>query len=352
MSFRVGDWVEVRSKEEILATLDKNGRLDGLPFMPQMFNYCGQRFQIHKRAHKTCDTVSGNYVGRLLPNGIHLNHRCDGKVYGGCQAACLIFWKEVWLNPLDEFFSNVGESPLAHTNPGGGCQEADVLNGTRAAQQSSGDNIRYFCQATELLNYTKPLKWWDARQYVEDLSSGNVTPRRMAAAFSYFACYYGTLANRGRLGRPARWLHEVLRPLWGGDPLPRSNGKLASGKNAPTLDLKLQPGDLVRVKPFKEILATIDAKNTNRGLYFDAEMTPSCGKTYRVLTRIEKFIDEKTGFMSTLKTPAVILDGAYCQSRYSDNRLFCPRSIYTWWREIWLERVPDNAISDDQRSLK
>ena len=52
-----GDWVEVRSKEEILETLDKNGRLDGLPFMPQMFKYCGQRFQVYKRTHKTCDTV-------------------------------------------------------------------------------------------------------------------------------------------------------------------------------------------------------------------------------------------------------------------------------------------------------
>ena len=50
-----GDWVEVRSKEEILSTLDKSGRLEGLPFMPQMFKYCGQRFQVYKRAHKTCE---------------------------------------------------------------------------------------------------------------------------------------------------------------------------------------------------------------------------------------------------------------------------------------------------------
>lgn len=56
---RVGDRVEVRSKEEILATLDSNGRLEGLPFMPQMFEYCGQGFQIFKSAHKTCDTVNG-----------------------------------------------------------------------------------------------------------------------------------------------------------------------------------------------------------------------------------------------------------------------------------------------------
>ena len=52
---RAGDWVEVRSKDEILQTLDKNGRLDEMPFMPQMFQYCGMRFKVRKRAHKTCD---------------------------------------------------------------------------------------------------------------------------------------------------------------------------------------------------------------------------------------------------------------------------------------------------------
>ena len=97
-----GNWVEVRSKEEILSSLDKDGRLEGLPFMPQMFQYCGRRFKVFKRAHKTCDTVSGNTVGRKLSKGVHLDLRCDGQVYGGCQAACLIFWKEAWLKPANQ----------------------------------------------------------------------------------------------------------------------------------------------------------------------------------------------------------------------------------------------------------
>ena len=37
LKLKAGQWVEVLSKEEILSTLDKNGQLDGLPFMPQMF---------------------------------------------------------------------------------------------------------------------------------------------------------------------------------------------------------------------------------------------------------------------------------------------------------------------------
>ena len=100
---RAGDWVEVRSKEEILRSLDKNGRLDGLPFMPQMFQYCGQRFRVYQASAQ--DLRHG--LGKLeradgCPNGVHLDLRCDGKAYGGCQAACLIFWKEAWLKPVSE----------------------------------------------------------------------------------------------------------------------------------------------------------------------------------------------------------------------------------------------------------
>ena len=46
----VGDWVEVRSKEEILRTLDASGQLDGMPFMPEMVRFCGKRSQVHKRS--------------------------------------------------------------------------------------------------------------------------------------------------------------------------------------------------------------------------------------------------------------------------------------------------------------
>jgi hypothetical protein len=78
-------------------------------------------------------------------------------------------------------------------------------------------------------------------------------------------------------------------------------------------------------------------------MVFDGEMMPFCGGTYRVRGRVETFIDEKTGYMKSMKTPAVILDGVFCRSRYSNHRMFCPRSIFSWWREIWLERVSAEA---------
>jgi hypothetical protein len=71
-------------------------------------------------------------------------------------------------------------------------------------------------------------------------------------------------------------------------------------------------------------------------------MVPFCGKVFRVKTRVAIFIDENTGKMRTMKTPAVILEGVWCQSRYSNKKMLCPRALHSWWREVWLERVPES----------
>ena len=43
---RPGEWVEVLSQAEILATLNDDGTLDGLPFMPEMLTHCGSRYKV------------------------------------------------------------------------------------------------------------------------------------------------------------------------------------------------------------------------------------------------------------------------------------------------------------------
>lgn len=331
MKLRADEWVEVRSKEEILATLDNNGRMEGLPFMPQMFQYCGHRFKVYKRAHKTCDFV---YTGhsRKLPDGVHLDLRCDGKAYGGCQHACLLYWKDAWLKRLDEA-SDLSESRPIPSNRVG-CTEADVQRGTC----SSNDNNEpiYTCQGTEVLEFTKPLAWWDIRQYIEDFRSGNIPLGMLFNAFVFGS--FTTVMNSGlKLGRPLRWLYDAFEFIWG--PYPRRIGKLPPGKPAPTIDLDLQPGELVRVKSYNEILSTINKDSKHKGLSFDAEMVPYCGKVFRVRSIITTFIDEKTRKLTTVKTRCVALEGAICQGKYSNCRMLCPRSIIPWWREVWLERL-------------
>jgi len=93
--------------------------------------------------------------------------------------------------------------------------------------------------------------------------------------------------------------------------------------------LNLQCDEFVRIKSYEEILLTLDKDNRNRGMAFDGEMMPFCGRTYRVRNRVEKFADEKTEKMKTLKTPAVVLHDVFCLARYNDHRMLCPRIIFS-----------------------
>lgn len=346
MKLRAGDWIEVKSKEEILGTLDKKGQLEGMPFMPQMFRYCGQRFKVYKRAHKTCDTIFP-VRGRRVSDSVHLELRCNGEAYGGCQAGCLLFWKEKWLTPIEgqdrRFESVQRDEPIVVARPTNEacCSEDDVWAGTQTSDLAGSDGPRYICQATELPYFTTHLPWWDLRQYIEDYTSGNVTFSQVMQGFVY-ANYYSLVESGIGLGRVLRWLYDRFQSLWGGLPYPRKNGVLPVNQPTPTCTLNLQSGELVKVKSYQTILETLNTECKNRGLYFDAEMVPYCGGTYRVKDRLLKFLDEKTGKLVTLKTPALILDGVSCQARYSPCRMFCPRGIYSWWREIWLERVSEN----------
>jgi hypothetical protein len=340
--FSVGDWVEVRSKEEILRTLDGKAHFDGMPFMPEMLAFCGKRFQVYKRAHKTCDTVFP-VRGRRVDRAVHLDTRCDGSAHGGCQAGCLIFWKDAWLKRVGNGSKKEDRSPSAAASSSSGCTESSLWTRTKTPDSTTEDPS-YVCQATQLPYATSDLHWWDPRQYLEDYFSGNVGLWRIVCGVTYFS-FLGLTEVTG--GRTLRRLYDKVCRLWGGTPFPRKTGTIPRGQSTPAEALDLQAGELVRIKSHDEILKTLDTNSRNRGLYFDAEEVPYCGSTYRVLRRVERILNERTGKMRRMKTPCIVLDSVVCESRYSECRLFCPRSIYAYWREIWLERVGPEA-SDPQ----
>jgi len=352
------EWVEVRSKDEILATLDKRGQLDGLPFMPEMFQHCGQRLRVYKRAHKTCDPPNG-LSARRMESAVHLeNIRCNGQAHGGCQAGCLVFWKEAWLKRAEPHREKpsadrrIAPSPVMQPlAPSTGCTEQDVWSGARAPGEALDSNDpTYVCQSTRVGDATKPLPWWEPRQYLEDYLSGNVRLSQMAASFVFFI--YHHLAGSGLgFGSFLRWLYDVFQKVRGGTPYPWRMGQVPKGVRTPSLKLGLREGEQVRVKSYAEILQTLDENWNNRGMYFDAEAVPFCNGTFRVLKRVDKIIDEKTGKILKFKNEAIILEDVVCLARYAKCRKFCPRSIYPYWREIWLERVFSQPNGPQQTEL-
>ena len=112
LGLHVGEWVVVRSRQEILSTLDERGRLQELPFQPEMLAFCGQRLRVAKVAHKTCDNIKKT-GGRKMVSAVHLEGaRCDGAAHGGCMADCVFFWKEAWLKRPEDPEGQPSANPL------------------------------------------------------------------------------------------------------------------------------------------------------------------------------------------------------------------------------------------------
>jgi hypothetical protein len=295
--FRRGKWVQIRSEEEIRATLDAEGKLDGLPFMPEQVGYCGRKFRIYRRADRVY--LDHHFFVVRLKNTVLLDDlRCDGSAHGGCQMKCLMFWKEAWLRPAVE--PTVEEETPA---------PIPLISLTTIPKIGE----RFTCQATELARIGKPLSGWDPRQYLGDVLHRE---RSIGEALKL-------------LGKQAR---QTLQRIF-----PRKKAQTQTCKaSKPTgVPLNLQPGEWVEVNSLDEINATLSSDSRLRGLGFSPDMIPFCGKKFRVQSRVERMILEWTGELKqlhdTVALNTVHCDGSSCRG--------CPRNCFFLWREDWLKRV-------------
>lgn len=321
LDLKPGELVRVRSASEIFATLDDQGMLDGLPFMPEMLKYCGRMLPVTQRADATC---AGDGHVRNMLNTVHLrNIRCDGSFHDGCQAACLMYWKEAWLERADDApkteLRELDEREQAFV-------DETLIPGTKVKPADDAGPELYRCQATEIPRAATSLRLREVDQYTRALRNWKL-PKVVLSLF--FEAINECLAFI-RLHLPERlWIAR-------GERFPFVLGRLPKGTTPKGEPLNLQPGDLVRIKSKNEILATLDRTNRNRGLFFDHEMARYCGRTARVLNRVNRLIEEKNGEMVEIKSDCIILEGVVCAG---DFHRLCTRGIYSYWREIWLERV-------------
>ena len=230
--FRVGDEVQVANAEHILSTLDANCRFEGLPFMPQMVPFCGQKLIVTRWVNNVCYPVQGGADYGNLTNSVLLNvSRCDGASFGGCQMACPLIWKTNWLWP--------------NTNQ---AEVADDLNAPEAVQQLSDfatanamNSDLASCQATQLHQITHKRNRLNIGQYVDEVNLNRVSVTAMATSFC-----------GGMLGRVTG----------------NSQSVVGTQKRTPISDLQLASGDTVIVKAESDILKLLipTAKTAASGL--------------------------------------------------------------------------------------
>jgi len=316
---RAGDQVALRSPGEILATLDEQGSLDGLPFMPEMLGFFDRTFHVEAQVARACDTIGYSGVRKVRDTVILDDLRCDGTGHAGCQAQCRLYWKEAWLRPASAAAAQTDAS-----DGDGFAQLERLVTRNVNAPDSTPDDTRFRCQATELLRASEPVGWWSVRSFVHELTSGNVGLARFVSAMARIV-----VEEIGR--RLGLTSSKPFRPeeTGGNGVAPQPHG--------------LQPGQLVQIRSPQEIAPTLNSEYKNKGLWFDREMLARCGQTTLVKTKVERIIDERDGRMINIKSDCFILDGIVCESYRSEGRWFCPRAIYPYWREAWLRPLDPEA---------
>lgn len=101
-SFKAGDWVRVRTIEEIRTTLNAENWLRGCKFMPEMEQYCGTTQRVFKPVNQflnECDYTVRKAKGLVLLENVY----CQGVAWAGpCDRSCFYFWRVEWLENIGQ----------------------------------------------------------------------------------------------------------------------------------------------------------------------------------------------------------------------------------------------------------
>ena len=103
LNLQAGEWVQVKSLDEIYQTLDEKKKLKGLFFMPEMEKFCGKKFRVFKRAEIIKLEPSGEIRKLKTPSVFLEGAYCTGEERNEwCDRACFHFWREAWLKRVPD----------------------------------------------------------------------------------------------------------------------------------------------------------------------------------------------------------------------------------------------------------
>lgn len=111
LNLQPGELVMVRSEEEVLSTLDANGKNHGLLWMRGMNRYCGKRYRVFRRV-KTILLESNGQVRKMKNTVLLEGSTCDGSEFFDCDRSCFYYWREAWLHRVPTGGEEDGEGDL------------------------------------------------------------------------------------------------------------------------------------------------------------------------------------------------------------------------------------------------
>jgi hypothetical protein len=102
LGLRPGELVRIKSKAEIEATLNGDLLNRGMGFDPEMSRFCGRTARVQRRVDRVIDEKNGRMLTMKYPCIVLDGVVCEGVFSGSCPRAFVSFWREIWLERIEE----------------------------------------------------------------------------------------------------------------------------------------------------------------------------------------------------------------------------------------------------------
>jgi hypothetical protein len=100
LNLQPGEWVEVKSREEIMPTITLHGKNRGMRYDMEMLAYSGNRYRVEMRVDKLINEQTGKMMDMKSPciqlEEVYCRARCTSRRLG-CPRASNTYWREIWL---------------------------------------------------------------------------------------------------------------------------------------------------------------------------------------------------------------------------------------------------------------
>jgi hypothetical protein len=101
LGLQPGEWVEVLSYKDIIATLDTKGRNRGLVYDIEVRKFSGRKYRVRNRLDRMISEPTGEMKkveGTVTLDG---NTCMCARALGGCPRLEFAYWREIWLKRVD-----------------------------------------------------------------------------------------------------------------------------------------------------------------------------------------------------------------------------------------------------------
>jgi len=102
LGLRPGELVRIKSKDEILDTLNDDLLNRGMGFEAEMARYCGRTARVRTRVEHCLDERTGRLLTMKSPCIVLDDLVCEGVYNANCPREFVPFWREIWLERVED----------------------------------------------------------------------------------------------------------------------------------------------------------------------------------------------------------------------------------------------------------